>query len=42
MVCSDVCGDITAVGTKLVGKSGVSQYFCTNIGSLASLDFPVC
>jgi galacturan 1,4-alpha-galacturonidase len=40
MVCSDVCGDITAVGTSLVGTSGSSEYYCTNIGSLTSLDFP--
>jgi hypothetical protein len=40
LVCSDVCTDITAVGTNLVGKSGSSEYFCTNIASTASLDFP--
>jgi polygalacturonase len=40
LVCSDVCQDITATGTRLVGTSGSSQYFCTNIASTASLDFP--
>lgn len=40
MVCSDVCGDVTATGTSLKGTSGNSEYFCTNIGSLTSLDFP--
>lgn len=40
MVCSDICGDITATGTSLVGTSGSSEYYCTNIGSLTSLDFP--
>lgn len=40
LVCSDVCQDITATGTLLVGSSGSSQYFCTNIASTASLDFP--
>lgn len=40
MVCSDVCQSITASGTRLVGTSGTSQYFCTNIASTASLDFP--
>ena len=39
LVCSDVCNDITATGTKLVGKKG-SEYFCTNIASTAELDFP--
>jgi galacturan 1,4-alpha-galacturonidase len=40
LVCSDLCQDITASGTRLVGTSGSSQYFCTNIASMASLDFP--
>ncbi|KAH9213209.1 glycoside hydrolase family 28 protein, partial [Leptodontidium sp. 2 PMI_412] len=40
MVCSDICEDITATGTSLVGSSGSSEYFCTNIASLSSLDFP--
>lgn len=40
LVCSDVCDDITATGTNLVGSSGSSEYFCTNIGSTANLDFP--
>lgn len=40
LVCSDVCEGITAKGTKLVGTSGSGQFFCTNIGSLTSLDFP--
>lgn len=40
LVCSDLCQDITATGTKLVGSSGSSEYFCTNIASTASLDFP--
>lgn len=40
LVCSDICQDITAKGTHLVGSSGSSQYFCTNIASTASLDFP--
>lgn len=40
LVCSDICADITAVGTHLVGSSGSSEYFCTNIASLGSLDFP--
>ncbi len=40
MVCSDICGNITASGTNLVGTSGSSEYYCTNIGSLTSLDFP--
>ncbi|MCJ1313533.1 hypothetical protein MMC25_007212 [Agyrium rufum] len=40
LVCSDVCRDITATGTYLVGTSGSSEYFCTNIASLSSLDFP--
>lgn len=40
MMCSDVCGNITAQGTRLVGTSGSSQYFCTNIASTADLDFP--
>jgi galacturan 1,4-alpha-galacturonidase len=39
-VCSDIRTDITATGTKLVGTSGHSEYFCTNIASLSSLDFP--
>ncbi|TVY82545.1 putative exopolygalacturonase X [Lachnellula suecica] len=40
LVCSDVCDDITATGTKLVGTSGSSEYYCTNIGSTTDLDFP--
>ena len=40
LVCSDICQDITATGTKLVGSSGSSEYFCTNIASTAQLDFP--
>ncbi|KAH6612125.1 pectin lyase fold/virulence factor [Boeremia exigua] len=40
LVCSDVCQDITATGTRLVGTSGSSQYFCVDIASTASLDFP--
>lgn len=40
LVCSDVCTDITATGTHLVGTGGGSEYFCTNIASLSSLDFP--
>ncbi len=40
LVCSDVCQNISAAGTHLVGTSGHSQYFCTNIASLSSLDFP--
>lgn len=40
LVCSDICGNITATGTNLVGSSGRSQYFCTKIGSLTNLDFP--
>ena len=40
LVCSDICEDITATGTHLVGTSGSSEYYCTNIGSLTSLDFP--
>jgi polygalacturonase len=40
LVCSDICEDITATGTYLVGTSGSSEYYCTNIGSLTSLDFP--
>jgi galacturan 1,4-alpha-galacturonidase len=40
LACSDVCQDITASGTRLVGTSGSSQYFCTNIASTGSLDFP--
>jgi polygalacturonase len=40
MVCSDFCTDITATGTELVGTNGESEYFCTNIASLSSLDFP--
>ncbi|KAL9111308.1 MAG: hypothetical protein Q9227_004185 [Pyrenula ochraceoflavens] len=31
LVCSDLCTDITATGTHLVGSSGSSEYFCTNI-----------
>jgi polygalacturonase len=40
LVCSDICDDITATGTDLVGTSGSSEYFCTNIESTADLDFP--
>lgn len=40
LVCSDICSGITATGTNLVGSSGSSEYFCTNIASLTSLDFP--
>lgn len=40
LVCSAVCQNITATGTRLVGSSGSSQYFCTNIASTSSLDFP--
>jgi polygalacturonase len=40
LVCSDICQDITATGTNLVGSSGNSEYFCTNIASTSSLDFP--
>lgn len=40
LVCSDVCDDITATGTDLVGTSGSSEYYCTNIESTADLDFP--
>ena len=40
LVCSDICQDITATGTKLVGISGSSEYYCTNIASTAQLDFP--
>jgi galacturan 1,4-alpha-galacturonidase len=40
LVCSDVCQNITAKGTHLVGTSGSSEYFCTNIASTTSLDFP--
>lgn len=40
LVCSATCTDITATGTNLVGSSGSSEYFCTNIASLSSLDFP--
>ncbi|KAH7088790.1 pectin lyase-like protein [Paraphoma chrysanthemicola] len=40
LVCSDICQNITAKGTHLVGTSGSSEYFCTNIASTASLDFP--
>lgn len=40
LVCSDTCQNITASGTRLVGTSGSSQYFCTNIASTSSLDFP--
>jgi len=38
--CSQICRDITAVGTKLLGTKGNSEYFCANIQSLSSLDFP--
>jgi hypothetical protein len=34
LACSDVCTDITATGTHLVGTSGHSEYFRTNIASL--------
>jgi polygalacturonase len=40
LVCSDICTDIIATGTKLVGTSRHSEYFCTNIANLPSLDFP--
>jgi len=40
LVCSDICSDITAVGTSLVGMTGSSEYYCTNIASTAELDFP--
>ena len=40
LVCSDICQDITATGTSLVGTSGSSEYYCTNIASTADLDFP--
>jgi polygalacturonase len=40
LVCSDICQDITATGTNLVGTSGTSEYYCTNIASTADLDFP--
>jgi len=40
LVCSDVCTDITATGTKLVRTSGHSEYFRAIIASLSSLDFP--
>ncbi|GKT89524.1 glycoside hydrolase family 28 protein [Colletotrichum tofieldiae] len=40
MVCSDVCEDITATGTKLVGTKGSSEYICQNIASVDKLDFP--
>ncbi|KZL71780.1 glycoside hydrolase family 28 protein [Colletotrichum incanum] len=40
MVCSDVCDNITATGTKLVGTKGSSEYICQNIASVDKLDFP--
>ncbi|GKT63350.1 glycoside hydrolase family 28 protein [Colletotrichum tofieldiae] len=40
MVCSDICEDITATGTKLVGTKGSSEYICQNIASVDKLDFP--
>ncbi|WYZ36351.1 hypothetical protein EsH8_XIII_000003 [Colletotrichum jinshuiense] len=40
MVCSDICDDITATGTKLVGTKGSSEYICQNIASVDKLDFP--
>jgi polygalacturonase len=40
LVCSDICTDITATGTSLIGTSGSSEYYCTNIASTADLDFP--
>ncbi|GKT51768.1 putative exopolyphosphatase [Colletotrichum spaethianum] len=40
MVCSDICDDITATGTKLVGTKGSSEYICQNIASVEKLDFP--
>jgi hypothetical protein len=40
LVCSDVCTDIMARGTKLVGMSGHSEYFRANVASLSSFDFP--
>ncbi|KAF9871494.1 glycoside hydrolase family 28 protein [Colletotrichum karsti] len=40
MVCSDVCEDITATGTRLVGTKGTSEYICKNIASVDKLDFP--
>nr|XP_036577236.1 glycoside hydrolase family 28 protein [Colletotrichum truncatum]KAF6784175.1 glycoside hydrolase family 28 protein [Colletotrichum truncatum] len=40
MVCSDICNDITATGTKLVGTKGNSEYICKNIASVDKLDFP--
>ncbi|KAJ0309702.1 hypothetical protein Brms1b_009096 [Colletotrichum noveboracense] len=40
MVCSDVCQDITATGTKLVGTKGGAEYICKNVASTDKLDFP--
>lgn len=38
--CSDICADVTAKGTKLVGSSGKAQYFCSDIEDVGKLDFP--
>jgi galacturan 1,4-alpha-galacturonidase len=40
LVCSDVCQDITATGTKLLGTKGEAEYICQNVASTAQLDFP--
>lgn len=40
LVCSAICNDITATGTNLIGKSGVSEFVCENLASTTSLDFP--
>ncbi|KAF3314496.1 hypothetical protein TWF173_004579 [Orbilia oligospora] len=38
--CTQICDDITAAGTKLVGTKGTSEFICVNIASTAELDFP--
>ncbi|EPS37592.1 hypothetical protein H072_8720 [Dactylellina haptotyla CBS 200.50] len=40
MECSQICDNISATGTKLVGTKGTAEFICVNIASTAQLDFP--